>query len=109
MTRTTTSTRPALATLFRAVAIAEACSWTGLLIGMVFKYLVVFDDVGVKVFGPIHGALFVAYVVITLLTARTFRWRWSTTILGLAASIPPLTTLWFERSVYRRGLLDRPT
>ena len=51
-----------LARIFRAVAIAEACSWTGLLIGMVFKYLVVFDDVGVKIFGPIHGGLFVAYV-----------------------------------------------
>lgn len=101
MIRTTTP----LATIFRAVAIAEACSWTGLLTGMVFKYLVVFDDIGVKVFGPIHGALFVAYVVTTLLAARTFRWSWGTTIVGLAASIPPLTTLWFERSVYRRGQL----
>lgn len=105
MTRTTAPTRLPLATIFRTVAIAEACSWTGLLIGMVFKYLVVFDDLGVKVFGPIHGALFVAYCVVTLVTARTFRWRWSTTIVGLAASIPPLTTVWFERSVHRRGLL----
>ncbi|MDL5160223.1 DUF3817 domain-containing protein [Actinomycetospora termitidis] len=94
-----------LATVFRVVAIAEACSWTGLLIGMVFKYLVVFDDVGVRVFGPVHGALFVAYVVVTLVAARVFRWRMVTTVLGLAASIPPLFTLWFERSVYRRGLL----
>lgn len=102
---TRTLTRLPLATIFRAVAIAEACSWTGLLIGMVFKYLVVFDDIGVKVFGPIHGVLFVSYVIVTLLAARTFGWRWSTTVIGLAASIPPLTTLWFERSVYRRGLL----
>ncbi|WP_018332483.1 DUF3817 domain-containing protein [Actinomycetospora chiangmaiensis] len=100
-----TRTIAPLATLFRAVAIAEACSWTGLLIGMVFKYLVVFDDIGVKIFGPIHGVLFIGYVVTTLLAARTFRWRWSTTIIGLLASIPPLTTLWFERSAYRRGLL----
>ena len=63
-----------LARTFRAVAIAEACSWIGLLIGMAFKYLVVFDDVGVRVFGPIHGALFVAYVVVALVTARAFRW-----------------------------------
>lgn len=55
---------------FRAVAIAEACSWTGLLIGMFFKYVVVFDDIGVKIFGPIHGALFVAYLVVTLVAAR---------------------------------------
>ncbi len=95
-----------LARAFRTVAIAEACSWTGLLIGMVFKYLVVFDDVGVKVFGPIHGVLFIAYVVITLVTARTFRWRAGTTVVGLLASIPPLTTLWFEHSARRRGLID---
>ena len=95
-----------LARAFRSVAIAEACSWTGLLIGMVFKYLVVFDDVGVKVFGPIHGVLFVAYVVITLVTARRFRWRVGTTVVGLFASIPPLTTLWFEHSARRRGLID---
>jgi integral membrane protein len=102
----TPSTRDVvLARVFRAVAIAEACSWTGLLIGMVFKYLVVFDDVGVRVFGPIHGALFVAYVVVTLLAARAFRWRAATVLLGLAASIPPLATVWFERRATRSGLL----
>ena len=34
---TTTRSPSTLATVFRVVAIAEACSWTGLLIGMVFK------------------------------------------------------------------------
>lgn len=85
-----------MTTLFRAVAIAEACSWAGLLIGMFFKYVVVGNDIGVTVFGPIHGALFVAYGVITLLTARTLHWSVGTTVLALAASIPPLATLWFE-------------
>ncbi len=95
-----------LARIFRGVAIAEACSWTGLLIGMVFKYLVVFDDLGVTIFGPVHGALFVAYVLVTLLSARTFRWDLRTTVVGLLASIPPLTTIWFERRVARRGRLQ---
>ncbi|MBW0104040.1 DUF3817 domain-containing protein [Pseudonocardia sp. KRD291] len=95
-----------LARIFRGVAIAEACSWTGLLIGMVFKYLVVFDDIGVTIFGPVHGALFVAYVLVTLLTARTFRWDLRTTVVGLLASIPPLTTIWFGRRVARRGRLE---
>jgi integral membrane protein len=92
------------ALVFRVVAIAEACSWLGLLIGMFFKYVVVFNDVGVQVFGPIHGALFVAYVVVTLVVARTFRWGLSTTLVALAASIPPLATLWFERRARRQGL-----
>lgn len=106
---TTTRSPSTLATVFRVVAIAEACSWTGLLIGMVFKYLVVFDDLGVKIFGPIHGALFVAYVLVTLAAARTFRWSAGRTVVGLAASIPPLATVWFERSMVRRGGLVRPT
>ncbi|GAA4806916.1 hypothetical protein GCM10023200_50680 [Actinomycetospora chlora] len=101
----TGSRAAALARVFRIVAIAEACSWVGLLIGMAFKYLLVFDDVGVRVFGPIHGALFVAYVVITLVTARAFRWRAGTTVLALAASIPPAMTLWFERRAVRRRQL----
>jgi integral membrane protein len=94
-----------LARVFRVAAIAEACSWIGLLIGMAFKYLVVFDDVGVRVFGPIHGALFIAYVVVALLTARVFRWSPTTTVLALLASIPPAATVWFERRAVRRGAL----
>jgi integral membrane protein len=96
------------ARVFRAVAIAEACSWAGLLIGMFFKYVVVLDDIGVNVFGPIHGALFVAYVVITIVVARAFRWSLSATVLALVASVPPLATLWFERRARRTGLLAEP-
>ncbi|HYH33120.1 MAG TPA: DUF3817 domain-containing protein [Pseudonocardia sp.] len=96
------------ALVFRVVAIAEACSWAGLLIGMFFKYVVVFDDIGVNIFGPIHGGLFVAYVVVTLVVARTFRWNLPTTLVALVASIPPLATLWFERRARRRGLLGEP-
>lgn len=95
-----------VARVFRTVAIAEACSWTGLLLGMVVKYLVVFDEIGVQVFGPIHGALFVAYLIVTLLAARMFGWDRTTLALGLLASIPPLTTLWFERRAHRRGQLE---
>jgi integral membrane protein len=104
-TALTTPRAAALARVFRVVAVAEACSWVGLLVGMAFKYLVVFDDVGVRVFGPIHGALFMAYVIVALLTARTFRWSAATTLLALAASIPPAATIWFERRAVRRGEL----
>ncbi|MEJ8277628.1 DUF3817 domain-containing protein [Pseudonocardia spirodelae] len=95
-----------VAKAFRVVAIAEALSWTGLLIGMFFKWVLATTEVGVQVMGPIHGALFVAYVVVTLWTARLFRWDLRTTVIGLVASIPPLTTLWFERHVAATGRLD---
>ena len=91
--------------VFRAIAIAEACSWAGLLVGMVVKYVVVGDDIGVKVFGPIHGALFVAYVVIAFAVFRPLRGDVRTLLLALVASIPPLATLWFERWATRTGRL----
>jgi integral membrane protein len=100
--------RPASSTpvrVFRLFAIAEACSWAGLLVGMFFKYVAIGDDIGVNIFGPIHGALFVAYVVVSLVVARALRWDVRTLVLALVASVPPLCTLWFERWAVRTGRL----
>lgn len=96
-----------MARAFRVVAVAEACSWACLLVGMFFKWILRTSEIGVTLFGPIHGGLFVAYVVVTLLTARTFRWNLVTTLVALASSIPPLATLWFERRARRTGLLGQ--
>ncbi len=98
---------PVVTRVFRAVAIAEACSWVGLLVGMFFKYVVVGNEIGVTVFGPVHGALFVAYGVVALVTARVLRWDLRTTVLALAVSVPPLATLWFERWARRTGRLPQ--
>ncbi len=92
--------------LFRIVATAEALSWLGLLTGMYFKYLTDAGDGGVKLFGPIHGGVFVAYVVLTVLVSRTQRWGARTTLVGLAASIPPFATLAFEEWARRTGRLQ---
>ena len=102
---TTTARAARVAQAFRVVAVAEACSWTGLLIGMLFKYVLVGTEIGVQVFGPIHGGLFVAYLVVAVLAARTLRWSNGTLVIGLLCSIPPLATLWFERRTRRAGQL----
>ncbi|MET9344178.1 DUF3817 domain-containing protein [Nonomuraea sp. NPDC003804] len=83
--------------LFRAVAIAEAFSWIGLLAGMYVKYILQAGEVGVKVFGPIHGGLFVLYVAAVLLVARERGWSRATVVVGLMCAVPPLATVWFER------------
>jgi integral membrane protein len=88
---------------FRLFALAEAVSWAGLLIGMFFKYVVVENEIGVKVFGPVHGVIFVGYVLVTLMLAQ--RWDRRTLILGLVASIPPFGTVVFERWANRTGRL----
>ena len=93
-------------TLFKIVAVAEAISWAGLLTGMYFKYLTDAGEAGVKVFGPIHGAIFIAYVLLTVLLARTLRWSRGTTLLGLACSVPPFATAAFEVWAQRTGRLS---
>ena len=95
----------AAATAFRIVAVAEACSWLGLLAGMFVKRVLDASELGVQVFGPIHGAIFMAYVVVALLAARALRWDARTTLLALAASVPPLVTVWYERWGTRTGRL----
>ena len=95
------------ATAFRIVAVAEALSWIGLLIGMYVKWVLKASEVGVHVFGPIHGAVFVAYVVVALLTSRVLRWSPRTTVLALICSVPPLATVWFERVATRNDRLPR--
>ena len=90
---------------FRTVAIAEAISWVGLLAGMFVKYVPETSEIGVQVFGPIHGAVFVAYVAVALVASRVLRWSPATTLLALAASVPPLATVWLERRLSRTGAL----
>ena len=68
---------------FRAVAIAEAVSWTGLLIGMLFKYVLSDNELGVKIFGPIHGTIFIAYVITVAVVRKPLRWTWLTTLVAL--------------------------
>ena len=87
---------------FRYAAIAETISWVGLLIGMFFKYVVVHDDMGVYVFGRLHGAMFVFYVATLVWAAVADRWPMSWRIVGSPASIPPFTGLIFERWVEKR-------
>jgi integral membrane protein len=94
--------------LFRVVATAEAVSWLGLLAGMYLKYVTEAGELGVQVFGPLHGGIFLAYLLLTLLVARSARWNARTTVVGLACSVPPFATLAFELWAQRTGRLAGP-
>jgi integral membrane protein len=96
-----------VARVFRAVAVAEAASWLLLLAGMFVKWVLRTSEVGVQVFGPVHGAVFIAYVLVTLVAWRVLRWPPRTAVLALAASVPPFCTVWFERWAARTGRLPR--
>ncbi|GAB3476113.1 DUF3817 domain-containing protein [Amycolatopsis cihanbeyliensis] len=96
------------AVVFRVVAVAEAFSWAGLLVGMFLKYVVEFGEGGVPVLGMVHGVMFVLYVLVTLAVFRSLGWRPRTLLLALLASIPPLFTWAFEKWALRSGKLDGP-
>lgn len=86
---------------FKFAAIAEALSWAGLLVGMFFKYVVVQNPIGVQIMGPVHGILFVLYVLFTIEAMAHLKKRPNVLAIGLLAAIPPFTTLWFEWWVLR--------
>jgi integral membrane protein len=95
---------------FRFVAVAEALTWLGLLIGMAFKYLPANgNDIGVRIFGPLHGAAFLVYLPVCWCTIRRLRWAAPTGSLGLLASLPPFGTLLFEVWATRTGRMGGPS
>jgi integral membrane protein len=91
--------------LFRLLARAEAVTWALLLLGMFVKYGPAWTDLGVRVFGMVHGIVFLAYCVVAVFVATDRRWRAGTTLLALASAVPPFATVWFERRAVRRGWL----
>lgn len=95
---------PAPRPLFRALATAEAVTWTLLLAGMAAKYTGL-TELGVRVFGMVHGVVFIGYCLVAVLVAVDQRWSTARLLLGLAAAVPPLATLPFERYAEARGLL----
>ncbi|WP_317207865.1 DUF3817 domain-containing protein [Clavibacter californiensis] len=103
------SDRPSrLGRLFAVVAVVEAVTWTGLLVGMFLKYVTETTELGVYVFGRLHGAAFVLYVIVTAVAAIRLRWGWKPALLAGVAAIPPLATLPLEVGLRRRGYLRQP-
>lgn len=92
-------------TLFRRVAIAEAVTWGLLLTGMFLKYVTETTELGVQVFGMLHGVVFIAYCLTTVVVAVDQRWSVGHTLLGLVAAVPPFATVVFDRYAESRGAL----
>lgn len=85
---------------FRYVALIEATSFLLLLVASYFKN---FRDegLGVDILGPIHGVLFVAYVIMALALRDGLGWSPKTTLLILAGAVLPfggyVVDRWLER------------
>jgi integral membrane protein len=74
---------------FRLVAYAEAVTFLILLGGVVVKRVLNGSDVGVRVMGPIHGIVFLVYVVMVLQVRASQAWNLGQTLLVIVASALP--------------------
>ena len=72
---------------------------------MVLKYGTHTTDLAVRVFGMLHGVVFIAYCLSTMLVAVDQRWSRGRLLLGLICSVPPFATVLFDRYAERRGVL----
>lgn len=88
--------------VFKGFALAEAASWFLLLLGMVLKHVTKTTEVGVQVAGPIHGVMFLGYVLCALKMWQEKSWPVKTILIALVCSVIPFATIWFEK----RGELD---
>jgi integral membrane protein len=93
-------------TLYRRIALAEVVTWALLLVGMALKYVTHTTELGVKVFGLLHGVVFIAFCLVTVLLWVNQRWTAREGVLGLLSAVPPFVTVWWERRLERRGRLD---
>ncbi|MGK9146828.1 DUF3817 domain-containing protein [Plantibacter flavus] len=92
--------------LFRLIAIAEAITWTLLIIGMILKYGTQTTDLGVSIGGGIHGFVFLVYGASVLLIGINQRWRVGTILIGLVSAVVPYATIPFDIWADRTGKLD---
>lgn len=76
-----------------------------LLTGMFLKYVTETTELGVRIGGMIHGVVFIAYCLVTVLVGIDAKWSIKRIALGLASAIPPFFTIWFDLAMDKRGAL----
>lgn len=91
--------KPAL----KVVAVVEAVSFLILLAAVVVKRGFEGPEAGVTVMGPVHGVLFLVYVLLTVIVAADEKWRLSRTLLTLLCAVIP-----FGGFIADRRLIDQP-
>jgi integral membrane protein len=86
-----------MVSVFKILGWLEGASFLVLLIvAMPMKYMAG-NPAFVKTMGPIHGGLFVAYILFANFVASEMNWPTKTKLLAFVAAVLPAGTFWFER------------
>jgi integral membrane protein len=92
--------------LYRFVSVAEAITWSLLIVGMLLKYVAEAGQWGVQIGGFLHGLVFIAYGMTAVFVGVNQHWSLRLIALACLTAIIPFATLPFDRSLERRGTLD---
>ncbi|WP_022888797.1 DUF3817 domain-containing protein [Agromyces italicus] len=91
--------------LYRALAFAEAVTWTILIVAMILKYAAGIEW-AVLVGGSIHGFVFLSYAFSSVLVGVNQRWNVGRIAFAVLTAIVPYATIPFELWLIRRGHLE---
>jgi integral membrane protein len=93
---------------YRIIAwIVGVCLLALVLVGMPLKYLADNESV-VALVGPVHGFLFMVYLVATFDLSRRRNWSFPRMILVMIAGTIPFLSFWAERKVTREWASAEP-
>jgi integral membrane protein len=88
----------------RYIALAEATSFLALLVASYIKRTGG-SELGVQILGPIHGGLFIAYVIVALNLRSQAGWSAQTTFWILVGAVVPfggyVVDWWLQREARR--------
>ena len=88
----------------RYIAFAEATSFLALLVASYLKRQGE-GELGVSILGPIHGVLFIVYVIVALNLRDRAGWSWPTTLWILLGAVVPfggyVVDWWLARNASR--------
>src|SRR5699024_8115636 len=93
---------------YRTVSIAEAVTWTVLIVGMLLKYVAGLGSLPVLIGGSIHGFVFLSFAGASLLVGVNQRWPVGRIVAAVAMAIVPYGTIPFDSRLVRRGALEGP-
>jgi integral membrane protein len=92
--------------LYLILSIAEACTWTLLIAGLILRATVGIDSSAFFVIGGLHGFVFISYGATAILVAINQRWHFAVGLLAVVTAILPYATIPFDIVQSRRGALD---
>lgn len=105
-TAAATITRVTPRAFYRVVAIAEAVTWTLLIVGMLLKYVVQAGDLPVLIGGSLHGLVFVTYAATAVLVGVNQHWPIRLIAGAVVTAIIPYATIPFDRWLEKTGRLE---